>query len=146
MSYAKYIHTARKIAPRFGTTLYAYYNSMLPAHRATKLVYIPLVLAGWLRYLVGVDDRGDAFELSPDPNIEHVRSLMGNPKLGDECPEAQLYPLLANRYYFGVNLFEIGVGETVVRMFNELNRGPRAIRETLKKYCGEEKAEEWIFD
>ena len=138
--------TSRKIAPRFGTTLYAYYNSMLPAHRATKLVYIPLVLAGWLRYLVGVDDRGDAFELSPDPNIEHVRSLMGNPKLGDECPEAQLYPLLANRYYFGVNLFEIGVGETVVRMFNELNRGPRAIRETLKKYCGEEKAEEWIFD
>lgn len=138
--------TSRKIAPRFGTTLYAYYNSMLPAHRATKLVYIPLVLAGWLRYLVGVDDRGDAFELSPDPNIEHVRSLMGNPKLGDECPEAQLYPLLANRYYFGVNLFEIGVGETVVRMFNELNRGPRAIRETLKKYCGEEKTEEWIFD
>ena len=138
--------TSRKIAPRFGTTLYAYYNSMLPAHRATKLVYIPLVLAGWLRYLVGVDDRGDAFELSPDPNIEHVRSLMGNPKLGDECPEAQLYPLLANRYYFGVNLFEIGVGETVVRMFNELNRGPRAIRETLKKYCGEEKAEEWIFN
>ena len=138
--------TSRKIAPRFGTTLYAYYNSMLPAHRATKLIYIPLVLAGWLRYLVGVDDRGDAFELSPDPNIEHVRSLMGNPKLGDECPEAQLYPLLANRYYFGVNLFEIGVGETVVRMFNELNRGPRAIRETLEKYCGEEKAEEWIFD
>ncbi len=113
---------------------------MLPAHRATKLVYIPLVLAGWLRYLVGVDDRGDAFELSPDPNIEHVRSLMGNPKLGDECPEAQLYPLLANRYYFGVNLFEIGVGETVVRMFNGLT-AVRAQSADPQKYCGEEKAE-----
>ena len=41
--------TSRKIAPRFGTTLYAYYNSMLPAHRATRLIYIPLVLAGWQR-------------------------------------------------------------------------------------------------
>ena len=28
---------------------------MLPAHRATRLIYIPLVLAGWLRYLEGVD-------------------------------------------------------------------------------------------
>ena len=120
--------TSRKIAPRFGTTLYAYYNSMLPAHRATRLIYIPLVLAGWLRYLEGVDDNGSEFTLSPDPNIEHVRTLMGNPKLGDDVSEAQLYPLLANRYYFGVNLFEIGVGETVVRMFGEMNRGPHAVR------------------
>ena len=137
--------TSRKIAPRFGTTLYAYYNSMLPAHRATKLIYIPLVLAGWLRYLEGVDDNGSEFALSPDSNIEHVRALMGNPKLGDDVSEAQLYPLLANRYYFGVNLFEIGVGETVVRMFGEMNRGPHAVRETLQKYCGEEQEQEWIF-
>ena len=137
--------TSRKIAPRFGTTLYAYYNSMLPAHRATKLIYIPLVLAGWLRYLEGVDDNGSEFTLSPDANIEHVRALMGNPKLGDDVSEAQLYPLLANRYYFGVNLFEIGVGETVVRMFGEMNRGPHAVRETLQKYCGEEQEQEWIF-
>ena len=137
--------TSRKIAPRFGTTLYAYYNSMLPAHRATRLIYIPLVLAGWLRYLEGVDDNGSEFTLSPDANIEHVRALMGNPKLGDDVSEAQLYPLLANRYYFGVNLFEIGVGETVVRMFGEMNRGPHAVRETLQKYCGEEQEQEWIF-
>ena len=137
--------TSRKIPLRFGSTLYAYYNSTLPAHRATKLIYIPLVLAGWLRYLVGVDDRGEEFKLSPDANLDHVHSLIGNPKLGDQVPEDQLYPLLANRYYFGVNLFEIGVGETVVRMFNELNKGPRAIRETLRKYCGEEKEEEWIL-
>ncbi|MFR5362210.1 MAG: hypothetical protein ACLTGV_10965 [Butyricicoccus sp.] len=122
--------TSRKIAPRFGTTLYAYYNSMLPAHRATKLIYIPLVLAGWLRYLEGVDDNGSEFTLSPDSNIEHVRALMGNPKLGDDVSEAQLYPLLANRYYFGVNLFEIGVGETVVRMFGEMSFC--TIRETCK--------------
>ena len=53
--------------------------------------------------------------------------------------------MLANRYYFGVNLFEIGVGETVVRMFGEMNRGPHAVRETLQKYCGEEQEQEWIF-
>ena len=72
-----------------------------------RLIYIPLVLAGWLRYQEGVDDNGSEVHPSPDANIEHVRALMGNPKLGDDVSEAQLYPLLANRYYFGVNLFEI---------------------------------------
>ena len=102
---------------------------MLPAHRATKLIYIPLVLAGWLRYLEGVDDNGSEFTLSPDANIEHVRALMGNPKLGDDVSEAQLYPLLANRYYFGVNLFEIRRRRDRCRMFGEMNRGPHAVRE-----------------
>ena len=96
---------------------------MLPAHRATKLIYIPLVLAGWLRYLEGVDDNGSEFTLSPDSNIEHVRAD-GQPEAGRRRTRLQLYPLLANRYYFGVNLFEIGVGETVVRMFGEMNCGP----------------------
>lgn len=136
--------TSKKLAPRFGETLYAYYNSTLPMHRATRLIYIPLVLAGWLRYLVGVDDKGAPFTRSPDPNFEHIQSLIGTISLGDTVEEKQLYPLLSNRYYFGVNLFEIGVGETVVSLFNELNRGPRAVRETLQKYCGEEAAEKWL--
>ena len=109
---------------------------MLPAHRATKLIYIPLVLAGWLRYLEGVDETAASSPSAPTSNIEHVRALMGNPKLGDDVSEAQLYPLLANRYYFGVNLFEIGVGETVVRMFGEMNgpaRCPRRCRSTAAR-------------
>ncbi|MCQ5128129.1 mannitol dehydrogenase family protein [Butyricicoccus faecihominis] len=129
--------TSRKLSLRFGETLYAYYNSTSPMHKATKLIYIPLVLAGWLRYLVGVDDRGEAIELSSDPNLDTVRAMMGAVKLGDQVPEKQLYKLLSSRMYFGVNLFEVGVGEIVVQLFNEMNRGPRAIRETLNKYCGE---------
>ena len=43
--------------------------------------------------------------------------------------------------YFGINLFEVGVGERVVALFNELNRGPHAVRETLHKYCGEKEPE-----
>ena len=45
---------------------------MLPAHRATRLIYIPLALAGWLRHSEGVDDNGSEFT-SPDANIEHVQ-------------------------------------------------------------------------
>lgn len=129
--------TSRKLAVRFGVALYAYYNSMDPAHQATRLTYIPLAIAGWLRYLVGVDDQGNAFERSPDPNFGRIHELIGDLKLGDCVKEDKLYPLLSNRYYFGVNLFEIGVGYTVIHLFNELNRGPGAVRETLRKYCSE---------
>lgn len=130
--------TSLKLPIRFGVTLYAYYNSSIPMHRASRLLYIPLVLAGWLRYLVGVDDKGEPFTLSAEPNLADIRALMGPVKLGEQISEQQLYPLLSSRLYFGHNLFEIGVGETVVKLFNELNAGPHAIRATLKKYCGEE--------
>lgn len=130
--------TSRKLGIRFGVTLYAYYNSTVPMHRAGQLTYIPLVLAGWLRYLLGVNDAGEAFTLSPDPHIEDVLALMGPVKLGDRVSEEQLYPLLASRMYFGVNLFEIGVGEKVVQFFNEMNSGPHAVRAVLHKYCGDE--------
>ena len=133
--------TSRKLAIRFGETLKAYYNSPVPMHRATHLTYIPLVLACWLRYLVGVDDEGQPFQLSPDARIGNVHKLLGEVRLGDQVTEERLYPLLSSTMYFGINLFEVGVGERVVALFNELNRGPHAVRETLHKYCGEKEPE-----
>lgn len=129
--------TSRKLAIRYGETLKAYYNSTVPMHRASSLVYIPLVLAGWLRYLVGADDEGKEFTLSPDARIRNIRELIGEIKLGEQVDEERLYPLLSSTMYFGSNLFEVGVGETVVRMFNELNLGPHAVRDTLHRYCAD---------
>lgn len=126
--------TSQKLPFRYGVTLYAYYNSTSPMHRVSSLVYIPLVLAGWLRYLLGVDDAGNAMPLSPDPELANVRALLGNVSLGDTVTQEQLYPLLSSRLYFGANLFEVGVGETVVRMFNELLQGPQAVRQTIQRY------------
>lgn len=130
--------TSRKLSIRFGETLKAYYDSPVPMHRATHLIYIPLVLAGWLRYLVGVDDEGKPFSLSPDARINNVHQLLGEIRLGDQVPVERLYPLLSSTMYFGINLFEVGVGEKVHELFNELNRGPHAVRQTLHKYCGDE--------
>lgn len=137
--------TSRKLSIRYGETLRAYYNSTLPMHRATRLTYIPLAIAGWLRYLIGVTDEGEPFELSPDPNLAHLRSILGDIQLGEEVSEERLYPILSSLYYFGSNLFEIGVGETIVEMFNELNHGPGAVRRTLQKYCSEEQGDGWLL-
>lgn len=55
--------TSQKVPVRYGHTLRAYAAD--PAKDPAQLTYIPLVIAGWLRYLLGVDDHGDTFEPNP---------------------------------------------------------------------------------
>ena len=129
---------SQKLSTRFGQTLYAYYNSTVPMHRVSNLVYIPLVLAGWLRYLLAVDDNGNKFERSPDPMMPYLDKILDGITLGGEpAKEKQLYPLLSNKAIFGANLYEVGLADKVTDMFNELIAGKGAVRKTLIKYCGE---------
>ena len=53
--------TSQKLAIRFGETIKAYQAS--ETLDTANLTRIPLVFAGWLRYLMAVDDNGNAFEL-----------------------------------------------------------------------------------
>ena len=48
--------TSQKLSIRYGETIKAYMAS--DSRRASELKLIPLVLAGWLRYLSGIDDQG----------------------------------------------------------------------------------------
>lgn len=129
--------TSEKLATRFGITLQGYYDSTLPKYRVCKLKYLPLALAGWLRYLLGVDDNGQPFELSPDPNLEMLRQHLKNIHLGVETiTEAQLYPILSSKAIFGVNLYEVGAADQITSYFRELTAGKGAVRQTLHKYCG----------
>ncbi|MCA5011204.1 mannitol dehydrogenase family protein, partial [Clostridioides difficile] len=52
--------TSQKIPIRFGETIKAYLaDDNLDVQTLTA---IPLAIAGWLRYLLGVDDEGNAME------------------------------------------------------------------------------------
>jgi fructuronate reductase len=57
--------TSQKIGIRFGETIKAYCSRKDLDVMALK--YIPLAIAGWCRYLLGVDDSGSQMQLSPDP-------------------------------------------------------------------------------
>ena len=128
--------TSQKLAIRFGETIKAYAESDELDVASLKL--IPLVFAGWLRYLMAVDDAGNAFELSPDPLLDTVCPYVAGFKLGEVGDvaeiEAALKPVLENAKIFGVNLYEVGMAETVCSYFKELTAGVGAVRETLKKY------------
>ncbi len=125
--------TSQKIAIRFGETIKAYAerSNLNPS----ELVYIPLVFAGWLRYLMAVDDSDKAFTLSPDPLLDHLQKIMADISLGDQGPfDEKLKPILSDKAIFGVDLYEAGLADKVLAYFGELVRGKGAVRETLIKY------------
>lgn len=125
--------TSQKLGIRFGETIKAY--EVREDLDVKDLKLIPLVLAGWVRYLLGVDDEGKEMELSSDPLLDDLLPLLENIKLGQEGPfHEELKPILSNKSIFGLDLYEVGLGEKVEAYFEELVKGPGAVRNTLKKY------------
>lgn len=125
--------TSQKLSIRFGETIKAYEASN--ELKATDLVYIPLVLAGWCRYLMGVNDEGVKFEISPDPMAEELMEVFLPIKLGEEVDVTAVLSNVLNRAdIFGVNLYEVGLGEKVEAYFTEMIQGKGAVQQTLKKY------------
>lgn len=128
--------TSQKLPIRFGETIKAYLASK--ELKVTDLIFIPLVLAGWCRYLMGVDDNGVEFTPSPDPMLTEVQEHVKDIRLGDTMlSKDALKPILSNDKIFAVNLYEAGLGEKIEAMFLELIAGKGAVRNTLKKYLSE---------
>ena len=127
--------TSQKLAIRFGETIKAYAAS--PELNVSDIKLIPLVFAGWLRYLMAIDDNGNEFTLSPDPMLDEVRPYVADIKLGDSFDaDAKLKDILSNAKIFGVNLYEAGLAELTCQYFTEMTSKPGAVMETLQKYVG----------
>ena len=128
--------TSQKLPIRFGETVKAYLASeTLDVH---NLRLIPLVFAGWLRYLMAIDDQGRPFEPSPDPLLAEAQAFVADVKLGEKPDCGKLENLLRNKSIFGVDLVETGLAEKVCAYFEELTAGVGAVRATLHKTVTEE--------
>ncbi|MDE7018616.1 MAG: mannitol dehydrogenase family protein [Lachnospiraceae bacterium] len=124
--------TSQKLAIRFGETIKAYDAS--DKLEVADLKLIPLVFAGWLRYLMAVDDEGNTFTLSPDPLLDTVCPYVADIKLGENVDvEEKLKPVLQKKEIFGVDLYEVGMAKTVCCYFQEMIAGTGAIRKSLQK-------------
>jgi len=124
--------TSQKLAIRFGETVKAYEKS--DSLKVSDLKFIPLVFAGWARYLMGIDDNLNKFELSPDPLLDKVVPMVADIKIGDSDIHSKLEKLFSDASIFGVNLYDVGLGEKSEKYFAELIADKGAIRATLKKY------------
>ena len=125
--------TSQKIGIRFGETIKSYIKreDLDP----DKLKYIPLAIAGWCRYLIGLDDNGMEMELSSDPLLATLKTYVRDINLSNtEKMGKKLKPILSNEEIFGLNLYDNKLGEKIEGYFNEMITGSGAVRLTLEKY------------
>ncbi len=127
--------TSQKVGIRFGETIKAYMSRK--DLDVKSLEYIPLALAGWCRYLMGVQDNGESFQLSPDPLLDTLTPCLAGIELGKpETADGKLRSILSNEKIFGVDLYAVGLGGKVEGYFAELIAGKGAVQATLQKYLG----------
>ncbi|SHH94660.1 mannitol dehydrogenase family protein [Clostridium grantii] len=122
--------TSQKVGIRFGETIKSYVKD--ESLDAKNLVGIPLAIASWCRYLMGVDDKGNEMILSSDPMIDTLKNTMDKIKMRDTS--ADLSEILSNKDIFGVNLYEIGLGNKIENMFLKMIKEPGAVRTTINMY------------
>ena len=125
--------TSQKIPIRFGETIRAYAER--PGMDPKTLTFIPLAIAGWIRYLLAVDDGGKPFDCSGDPMLEELQARLSGVTLGKpDSVDGRLENILLNPVIFGSDLVELGLSGKIEGMVKELLAGPGAVRATLKKY------------
>ena len=122
--------TSQKIAVRYGETIKSYMSS--PDHELSELHYIPLAIAGWCRYLLGVDDDLQKMELSPDPLLEDLRAILKEVQAGKpETYRGQLEPILANPVIMGTDLTKTCLAFQIEELFRRMLDGRGAVRRVL---------------
>ena len=121
--------TSQKVGIRFGETIKSY---IAEGRDLNTLVSIPLALAGWLRYLLAVDDEGKAFEVSADPLKDDLQARLAGIEVGKPGTyQGQLQGILNNASIFGVDLTATPLAAKIEAYFVAELAGPGAVRKTL---------------
>ena len=127
--------TSQKLPVRFGETLKAWLAR--PDLSVRDLIWIPLVFAGWLRYLLAVDDAGNPFSPSPDPRLAQLSGILKDfhPGIRPDTDEIcrKLSGLFADASLWGVDLNACGLSRKVAENFGRMLAGPGAVRELLQE-------------
>lgn len=124
--------TSQKVGIRFGETI----RGHLAAGRdLDALVAIPLAIAGWLRYLLGVGDDAQPMDVSPDPMKDALQEKLKGIEVGRPGSyRGQLREILSNEAIFGSDLCRCGLAERIERFFVEEIADAGAVRATLHRH------------
>ncbi len=122
--------TSQKLGIRFGETVKSY---VAAGKNLDDLVSIPLAIAGWFRYLLAVNDKGEPFEVSPDPLKDEFQSRLSGIVWNDPASyRGQLRPLLANESVFHVDYTQTSLADRIESYFVRLLGGPGSARRLLE--------------
>ncbi len=123
--------TSQKLSVRFGQTVREYISRGLPTE---ELVAVPLVYAGWCRYLLAVDDSGAPFTPSSDPRYDEMHAHLADISLGDSGNFSEaLAPILSDVSVFGLDVTKTPLFARVADYFGRMVSSPGAVRKTLRE-------------
>lgn len=118
--------TSQKISVRYGETIKAYMPNV------DGLKAIPLAIAGWLRYLLAVDDNGQPMPLSADPMADALHEVVADIEFGNPASyKGQLQKILCNEVIFETDLTKTVLAKKIEDLFVQMIAGPGAVRKTL---------------
>ena len=124
--------TSQKLGVRFGQTVKEY---MARGLDMDTLVAVPLVYACWCRYLLAVDDEGNAFTPSTDPLLSECQGKLSGVKLGDALTQDEaekiLAPILSDERIFAYDVTKTKLFGRVAAYFAEMVSGKHKVRESL---------------
>ena len=122
--------TSQKVGIRFGETVKSWQDKSM---NLDELTAIPLSIAGWFRYLLGVDDKGNTMEVSSDPLKDELqKELSGISWDSPASYSGQLKNILKQESVFGLDLTRTVLGGKIETYFIEMLQGKDAVRNTLK--------------
>ena len=124
--------TSQKVGIRFGETIKRYAAT---GRDMNELVSIPLAIAGWMRYLLGLDDSLEPMEVSADPMKDELQRQLSSIEAGrPETYTGQLRPILRSVSIFGVDLEKAGLADRIETIFVEELAGKGAVRAALHRH------------
>jgi len=119
--------TSQKVPVRFGVAMKERKEKGIPID---TLEAVPLFVALWLRYRMGLDDAGKLFEVSPDPLLPEAFKVLSGLQFGEK---ADLRPILSDAATFGINLYDTTLGSKIESLFYELSAGAGAVSNKLSR-------------
>ena len=127
--------TSQKLSIRFGETIKEYIEKGMDVN---VLKGIALTEAGWIRYLLGVDDAGNEMAISPDPRLAEMKERLAGVRFGcNTGVEEKLLPILEDETIFGVSLVKAGLADEVIENFKKMNAGAGAVRNAICEVVSE---------
>lgn len=122
--------TSQKMPVRYGNAILAH------TERGTvdALQAIPFVIAAWCRYLTCVDDAGNEFTPSPDPNLAVLAPVFGALSFGaDEAACAKAVDTIATAQYYVKDL-PASLRDKAAKILYTMMAGPGAVRAALHEF------------
>jgi fructuronate reductase len=123
--------TSQKVGIRFGETVKSY---IAQGRDLSNLVALPLALAGWMRYLLAVNDNGEEMTVSDDPLKDELQSKLSSIVWNNPASyNGELKEILSNASIFGLNLAETELGPRIEEYFVKLLGGVGSARRLLQE-------------